>query len=457
MPTPKSLFAAAQPPLSRERAKAIADRVLGFSTADEARVNIGASWSGNTRFAGGEITTAGGITDTSVSITSVVGKRRASATTNVLDDASLKRAVELSERLAKLSPEDPELMPGLAQQSYPTVGAFFESTADLTPEARAGAARRSMDRAMEYATQAGVRDVFTAGFLEAGATASAVANSKGLFAYHASTDVGMSTTVRTPDGTGSGYASGGARDWSQLDAGAIGRRAAMKGVMSRSPQAIEPGRYTVILEPVAAADLVPLLAGAFNARTAEEGRSPFSLPEGKTKVGQKIADERVTIYSDPADPDILSQPFDFEGQPERRNVWIANGELKQLAYSRFWAQRRGVEPTGSLGGLKMTGGTKSVDELVAGTDRGILVTRLWYIRFLEQRTVMVTGLTRDGTFLIEGGKITKPLKHFRFNESPLFMLNKIDELGRPERVSSGIVVPAMKIRDFTFTSLSDAV
>ena len=450
--------------LTREEARALTTRVLSFATADQTRVTVTSGWSGNTRFAASEITTAGGITDTDVTITSTIGRRRASASTNVLDDASLKRTVGLAERLARLAPEDPEIMPELGTQQHATVDAFVERTADLGPEARAMAAQRVLD-----GDAARTNRLSIAGYIEANAGATAVATNSGLFAYHASTDTSMSTTARTPDGTGSGYAVAGSRDWADIDAAALGRRAAGKALASRNPQAIEPGMYTVVLEPQAVSDVLPLLTGAFNARSTDEGRSAFSKAGG-TKLGEKIADERVTIYSDPADPELLMRPFDNEGLPLRRVTWIEKGVLKNLAYSRFWADKKGVEPTGGggggggggfggglPGGLKMLGGTKSVDELVAGTQRGILVTRFWYIRFLDQRTVMVTGLTRDGTFLIENGKITRPLKNFRWNESPLFMLNKIEELGRAERVEAGRVVPSLRVRDWNFTSLSDAV
>jgi predicted Zn-dependent protease len=446
--------------LTREQARALTTRILGFATADQTRVTVGSGWSGNTRFAASEITTAGGITDTEVTITSTIGRKRASASTNVLDDASLRRTVELSERLARLAPEDPEIMPELGPQQHATVDAFVERTADLGPEARAMAAQ-----AVIGGDQARTNNLSIAGFIEANAGASAVATNGGLFAYHASTDASMSTTARTPDGTGSGYATAGSRDWSDINAGNLGRRAAQKALASRNPQAIEPGMYTVVLEPQAVSDVLPLLAGSFNARSTDEGRSAFSKAGG-TKLGEKIADERVTIYSDPADPQLLMRPFDNEGLPLRRITWIENGVLKNLSYTRFWADKKGVQPTGGggggfggglPGGLKMVGGTKSVDELVAGTQRGILVTRFWYIRFLDQRTVMVTGLTRDGTFLIENGKITRPLKNFRWNESPLFMLNKIEEIGRAERVEAGRVMPALRVRDWNFTSLSDAV
>ena len=469
-----SLLNRANPSLTREQAKAIVDRVLAMSTADEARVNIQSGWQGNTRFAGGQITTGGGTVDTVVTITSTIGKKSASAQTNLLDDASLKRAVDLSERLARLSPDDPEYMPELGPQEYATVNAWVPATAELGPEARAqavGAVFQSVlattgipagtaDDAVKNPVLPGLGPnmLFVGGYLEANASATAVATSKGLFAYHASTDANLSTTVRTPDGTGSGYAVAGARDWSKLDPAAVGRRAAQKAIASRNPVAIEPGRYTVILEPTAVGNLVqPYLMSAFNARTADEGRGAFSKRGGGNKVGEKIADERITLLADPSDADILGSSFDGQGLPVRRRVYIENGVLKGLNYSRYWAQRQSVEPTGFGGGLKMLGGTKSVDQLVAETERGILVTRFWYIRFLDPRTVLVTGLTRDGTFLVENGKITKPIKNLRFNESPLFMINKVDELGQAERIDAGVVMPSMKVRDFTFTSLSDAV
>jgi predicted Zn-dependent protease len=445
--------------LSREQAKAITDRALSFATADETRVNLQAGWSGNTRFAGSEITTAGATTDTSVEITSTIGRRRASASTNVLDDDGLRRTVQLAERLARLAPEDPEFLPELGPQQYETVNAYAASTAGLTPEARALAVERVLRGAREAAAAGSVRaeDLFVAGFLEAQAGVSlAVATSRGLFAYHPATSVSLSTTARTPDGTGSGFASAGATDWSQLDPTEVGRRAAQKAIASRDPQPLEPGRYTAILEARAVADFLPNLLRAFQARTADEGRSPFSKPGGGTRLGEKIADERVTLLSDPADPELLTRPFDNEGLPVRGATWIENGVLKELAYSRWWAEQKGKQPTGG-GGLKMIGTSKSVEDLIASTERGILVTHLFYVRMLEARTVTLTGLTRDGTFLIERGKITRPLKNFRWNDSPLLALNRIEEIGRAERVEPGLVLPSLKIRDFNFTSLSDAV
>jgi predicted Zn-dependent protease len=469
---PKSLFVTEAEFLSREQAKALADRILGFSKADETRVNITSGWSGNTRFAGNEITTSGGTTDTSVTITSTIGRRRASATTNVLDDESLKHTAAFAESLARLSPEDPELMPELGPQTYSPVNGYFERTADLTPEARALAAKATIGVAEQTGRAAG--NVFVAGFLTANANANAVATSRGLFAYHRNSDADLSATVRTPDGTGSGWASAGARDWSVIDPTTLGRIGAQKAVASRNPKAIEPGLYTVVLEPHAVAEIMPQLIGTFNARTNDEGRGTFSKPGGGTKLGEKIADERVTIYSDPTDPDLLAQPFASDGLPLKRIVYVEKGILKNFSYDRYWAQKQGKVATsgggggrggggggggggGAGGGLKFAGGTKTTEQLIAGCTRGILVTHFFYIRSLDQRTVLLTGLTRDGTFLIEKGKVTQALKNFRWNESPLFLLSKIEEIGRAERTAAGQVMPAIRARDFNFSSLSDAV
>jgi predicted Zn-dependent protease len=456
MQTARSSVASSQL-LTREQAKTLADRVLAMSTAEQTRVLIVSASSGNTRFADGSITTSGSVTDTTMTVTVAFGKRQASSSTNVLDETALKRTVDLAMQLARLSPEDPELLPELGPQTYQTVNAFVDSTADLDPEARASAVRRTMTAATAAGKPAG--QIFTAGFLHATARATAVATSNGLFAYHRTTDADYSVTARTPDGTGSGWAHAGARDWRAIDAAAIGRIAAQKAVASRNPQTIEPGLYTAVLEPQAVNDLIPLLGNALVARNADEGRSPFSKPDGGNRIGEKVADERVSLYSDPMDPRLLGAPFDNQGLPIGRTVWIEKGILKSLAYSRFWAQKQGVRPHGNAlaGGLALTGGTKSTEEIIAGCARGILVTHFFYIRALDPRTVLQTGLTRDGTFLIENGTITRALKNFRWNESPLLMLNRLEDIGRAEAVEAGRLMPALRVRDFNFTSLSDAV
>ena len=445
--------------MTREEAKALCDRVLALSKGEQTRVNITSQWSGNTRFADASITTSGGVTDIEVTVTITIGRKRASAKTNVIDEPGLRRTVELAAQLARLSPDDPELMPELGPQTYALVNAHIEDTANLNPVARAGAIQRAI-------TAMGGK-IFSAGFLEANAIAVAVATSSGLFAYHRTTDAKLSMTARTPDGTGSGWASAGSRDWGKVDPSNLGQVAARKALASRNPQAIEPRPYTAVLEPQAVNDLVPLLSSSLNARNADEGRSAFSKSGGGTRIGERVCDQRITLVTDPTDPQLLGMPFDVEGLPIRRTVWIEKGVLRNLAYSRFWAQKQNAQPAGddiytgasafTGGGLKLIGGTKTTEELVAGCDYGVLVTHFFYIRSLDARTVLYTGLTRDGAFLIEKGKVTRPLKNLRWNESPLLMLNRLEDIGRPEAVAAGRLMPALRIKDFNFTSLSDAV
>jgi predicted Zn-dependent protease len=442
--------------LTREQAQAIVEKAIKRSKADAIDVQVNTYTQGNIRFADNQVSTAGSTTDAQLGVQSFFGARHAVVTTNDLSDESIARAVTESERLARLAPEDPENMPQLGAQQYAPVNSWFDATASLTASDRSKAAMS----ALEIARTSG--DLKAAGYLVSNAGALAIGNSAGLFAYHRSTNVNYTLTVRTADGTGSGWAAADHADWAQLDARAVAERASEKARLSRNPVAIEPGRYTVILEPQAVGDLVQLIGNYADARSADEGRSPFVKQGGGNKVGEKIVDERVTIYSDPADPQMLGRPWDFEGMPLGRQVWIENGVLKQLVYSRFWAKKQGKSPTGGPSTFKMAGGTQSVDDLVKGTTRGILVTRLWYLREVDPRTILYTGLTRDGTFLIENGKITKSLRNFRFNESPLFILNNIEGLGRAERLAGteqggNVVMPTLKVRDFNFTSLSEAV
>ena len=442
--------------LTREQAMAIVEKAVKWSKADAVDVQVNTYTQGNIRFADNQVSTAGSTTDAQLGIQSAFGPKHAVVTTNDLSDEAIKRAVEQSERLARLSPDDPEAMPQLGSQQYTPVNSYFESSAALTADDRAKAALI----ALEMARKAG--DVKAAGYLVNSAGALAIGNSTGMFAYHRSTNVNYTLTARTTDGTGSGWAAADHADWAQIDARRVAETAVQKARLSQKPVALEPGRYTVILEPQAVGDLVQLIANYADARSADEGRSPFVKQGGGNKVGEKIVDERVTIFSDPADPQLLGRPWDFEGMPLGRQVWIEKGVLKQLIYSRFWAKKQSKTPTGGPSTFMMAGGTQSVDDLIKSTTRGILVTRLWYLREVDPRTVLYTGLTRDGTFLVENGKITKSLRNFRFNESPLFLLNNIEALGRPERLAGteqggDVVMPSIKARDFNFTSLSEAV
>lgn len=443
---------------SREEAQALAQRVLRLSSAEDVRVNVQSGVEGNTRFATNQITTAADVSNASVVVTSAFGKRVASATTNRFDDEALRRVVQTSEQLARLVPEDPEYLGELTPQPYPDSRGFFETTAGLSPEARARAVA-AVTRPSE------ARGLISTGFLTFQVGSQAVATKRGLFAYSPGTLVNLTTTVRTPDGTGSGWAGAGAHDWTEIKPAELAERAIRKAELSRNPKAVEPGKWTVVLEPTAVANLVGLMMGSLGARQADEGRSFFAQAGGGNRMGEKFVDPRVTIYSDPADQKLYTAPFNGEGLPNRRMVWVENGVLRNLIYNRFWAQKNNLNPSGFPAGYYMQGGNSSVDEMIASTQRGLLVTRLWYIRPVDPRTILFTGLTRDGTFLIENGRITSAVKNLRWNESPVFMLNNIEMMGQPTRISpsesgdpsAAVIVPALKVRNFTFTSVSDAI
>ncbi|MBW3535947.1 MAG: TldD/PmbA family protein [Gemmatimonadetes bacterium] len=444
--------------ISREEALRITERALSFSRADQARANLSSAETGNTRFAQNQLSTSGDTTNTTLTITSALGRKVASATTNIFTDDALRRVVETSEQLARLVPENEEYVGELGPQEPPEPQAYFESTGELAPERRA--------RAIAAVTeQAVARDLVSTGFLIHEAASDAVATTRGLFVYGTRTRVNFTTTVRTPDGTGSGWAGTSAHDFDDLDTRQLGATAVEKALASRNPRAVEPGRWTVVMEPTTVGNMVSLMMNQLGARAADEGRSFFSRPGGGTRIGEQFVDSRVNIHSDPDDPTIFSTPFNGEGLPNRRMVWVEDGVLKDLETGRYWAQRQGTEITGFPAGWYMSGGSSTLDEMIASTERGLLLTRFWYIRGVDPRTILYTGLTRDGTFLIENGRISHPVKNLRWNESPIFMLNNIEMMGEPVRISAGessgltntVVVPPLKVRDFTFTSVSDAI
>ncbi|WP_216848894.1 TldD/PmbA family protein [Pedobacter sp. L105] len=444
------------PILTKEQAKVILTKVLGYSKADECTVYISGSDGGNIRYARNSVNTSGAVSTTTLQVTSAFGKKSGVATINEYDDASLEKVVKRSEELAKLAPENPEYMTLLGPQTYgPQSPAFSEITAAVGPKERADAVAQSLAVSKENKLNA-------AGFLENSASYSALMNSKGLFAYDTSTDVAFNITMRTSDGKGSGYATRGYNDFSKLNAKHDTEIAAKKALSSVTAKAIEPGKYTVILEPTAVAVMLENMFFDLDARQADEGRSFMSKPGGKTRLGEQLVDERVNIYSDPWSPELPGSAWAGDGRPQEKIDWIENGKVKNMYTSRYWAAKTGIKPIPNPGSIIMKGGTKTLEELIKGTEKGILVTRLWYIRSVDPQTLLLTGLTRDGTFYIENGEIKFPVKNFRFNESPVIMLNNLDEMGKAERTVSAesnqnYLLPPLKIRDFTFTSLSDAV
>ncbi|GIL22150.1 MAG: TldD protein [Bacteroidota bacterium] len=443
------------PIMSKDEAQALLKKVLSYSKADECEVNLSGTDSGNIRYARNSVSTSGRVSQHQLVVSSAFGKKLGIATINEFDDASLKKVVERAEELARLAPENPEYVPFLGPQTYAESKTYIAATAAITPKLRSDLVEQSIKVAKEAGAVA-------AGFLEDNTGFVAMMNSKGLFAYNTSTNTNFSVTVRTADGTGSGYATRGYNDITKLDTKTATQIATQKAVKSVKARAIEPGKYTVILEPAAVAVLLENIFFRLDARQADEGRSFLSKAGGGTRLGEKLVDERVNIYSDPLNPDLPTSTWNGDGRPQEKVSWIEKGVIKNLSYERYWAEKKGVKAVPGPDAAIMEGGTKSLEELIAGTKKGVLVTRLWYIRDVDPQSLLLTGLTRDGTFYIENGRIQYPIKNFRFNESPIIMLNNLEELGKVERTVSvesnqNYLLPPLKVRDFTFSSLSDAV
>ncbi len=436
-------------------AKKILDKALSFSKADEMTVILNGGREGNIRFARNTVSTSGEVLDLNLVITVAFGKREGTVTVNELDDASIEAAVRRAEELAKLAPENPERMPIIGKQEYKPSKTFSDNTAAITPEQRAKAA---MD-AIEPCRKGGL---VAAGFWQDNAGFIARADSKGQFAYARTSGVDFTCTVRTEDGRGSGWVSKNVDDVKNLDTAKSAAIAVTKARDSVDAKALEPGRYTVILEPSAAAGIINFLVFGMDARAADEGRSFMSKKGGGNRLGEKFFDERVNIHSDPWHPDVPVLPWDGQGMAREKIDIVKNGVVNYLQYSRYWAEQKKVASRAAPGNLIMAGGKSSLEDMIKSTKKGILVTRTWYLRMVDPQSVLITGLTRDGTFYIENGKIMYPVKNFRFNESPVTMLNNIEELGKTERIAGDeaamiMMIPPMKIRDFNFTSLSDAV
>jgi len=447
--------------LDEKEAKAITDKVLAMLKANDASVNVNSDQLSHLRFAHNNFLTSGQRVSREANVTVWIDGKRGTSSTNDLDDVSLRSMVDQAEKLARLAPIDREYMPTLGRQTYKPVNGYVEATANMSLTDRAA----SIGSILADCEKA---KVIGAGFHSARSQAGGSSNKNGNFEFERSTNVSLSVTARTADGQSSGYFLRSHPDIGKLDTKRISSEAIKKARDGVNARTIEPGVYTVILEPQAVADLLGNLGFGFNARNAEEGRSAYSAPGGKTKLGEKIFDDRITVYSDPWNPELPGSQSAQGGIPAEKVTLIENGTLKNLIYNRFWAKTKGKEATpGPVNTIfQASGPTASVEEMIKATQRGILVSRFWYIRGTDPRTASQTGLTRDGVWFVENGKIQYPVKNFRFNQSVIQMLSpgNVEMIGISERVggsegggSSASLLPALKLKAFNFTSQSEAV
>jgi PmbA protein len=459
--------------LTNNQAADIFERIKKHSTADEVEVLFYGGKSALTRFANNVIHQNVAEENYVISVRAVFGGRTARSTTNKLDDEGLKRVVQSSERLAKVQHPDPDLLPvpdssdasATGREGLPT--RHFAETAAVTPQQRAETVKKIVLVADKH-------KLTTAGIVSTSESIEAVFNSRGLNDWHPQTSSEISITMLAPDS--SGWQKANSPDVAKLDGSALAEVAAQKAFQSASPREIPAGKYTVILEPAAVLDIVGFMFFDFGGLSILDQRSFLN-----NRVGTKLFGENINIWDDVAHPLQSGVPFDGEGVRRQKVQLVENGVIKRLVYARATAEKMKrsehkdkvgpIAPTGhgfplpnEMGEAPMnivfgeTSKPSSVDQMISSTERGVLVTRLWYIREVDPYEKILTGMTRDGTFYLEDGEIRHGLRNFRFNQSLIQMLSNVEAMGTSVRASGeesfDMVVPAMKVRDFNFTEVT---
>ena len=438
-------------PLDEATARAVVKAAFEAVKADDVRVNIRASETGFVRFAVNQVTTSGQITDATTGVTCAVGKKHATVTIHGLRPSDAAAAARRALEMARLAPDDPEYVPSPGAATMKPVMVAW-SDAAVTADDRAALVADAIAEAKKHG-------LVGAGFLEHDRWSEVTATRSGFFGIHHQTGCDATTTARTPNGDGSGWGCAGAVSWKDVDLAGAARVACDKALRSRGAKPLQPGTYPVVLEPAAVAPLLSMMS--LDARAADEGRSPFSKPGGGSRIGEKLFGA-LTLRSDPWSPVVPTAPFDRQGLVRPPVTWIDAGTLRKLYNSRYWAKKmkRPADADFDLF-VPAPANPESVDALVAGLERGLLVTRVWYIRMVEPQTMTVTGLTRDGVFLVEKGKIVGPVNNFRFNQSVVQMFADADGYGAlvraPGEGGEALAVPALRCKVFHLSSQSDAV
>jgi PmbA protein len=460
--------------LTRERAGEIFDRIRTFSTAEQVEAYFYGGRSALTRFANNVIHQNVADENYGVSVRTVFGGRTARASTNKLDEESLKRVVLASENLAKVQQPDPDLLPMPTPQEADSVNGgratpsrHFAQTAAITPEDRAATVGEIVGVAKQH-------KLTTAGIFSSSASVEGICNSNGLMDWHTQTSAEISITMLAKDS--SGWQKSNSPDVSNLNPLAVAEIAARKAIESAEPREISAGKYTVILEPAAVLDIVGFMFWDFAGQAILDERSFLN-----NRMGTQLFGENIDIFDDVAHPLQSGSPFDGEGMRRQRVPLIENGVVKRVVYARGTAEKmKKSEHATKVGLIAATGhgfllpnemgempvnivfgepaSPQTVEKMISSTEDGVLVTRLWYIREVDPYEKILTGMTRDGTFLIENGKLAGGVRNFRFNESLIHMLSNVEAMGQIVRASGeesfDMVVPAMKVRDFNFTEVT---
>ncbi|NJR22676.1 MAG: TldD/PmbA family protein [Richelia sp. CSU_2_1] len=439
--------------LSEDKAQSLLDYTVKMSSAEGVFVSIYTGEEFLSRFSENQIGQNISKTVFKLSITSYFGNKSASVSVTEFDEGAIASAVARSEELAKIAPPDPEWMPLLPPQTYDRRSpAFDEATATLSPLARA----QMVQQACEIASKAGAE---ASGSLSAEASLYAIASSTGLSACNRSTEANFSLSARTGDG--SSWTESTAWSICQLPIAQLAQQVVDRASASRQPRAIPPGVYPVILDGAAFADLLSWVIWGMDGRAADEGRSFMSIADGSGKpagnrAGEQIFSPIVQVQRDPAHPLLRSNTFFGDGSSNNYLEIIKDGAPQTLSYSRYWAAQKGKEATGMFYPFVMAGSSESLADLIARTDRAILISRAWYVNYVNPKTSEVTGMTRDGTFWIEDGKIAYPIKNLRFNQILPDMLRDVDAVTEVKRYGSS-VVPGVRVKAFNFTSITDSL
>ena len=463
--------------LTKDQSADIFDRIRRFSSADEIEAIFSGSRFALTRFANNTIHQNVEEENSVVSIRTNYGGCTARSTVNQFDDESLRRAVAASESLARVQVADPELLPMPTSDEANSndrfadknvlVSRFFEETAKLTPADRAQTVKGIVSAANRH-------NLTTAGIYSTSESVEGIFNSRGLAQWHRQTLAEVSITML--GGNSSGWQKANSPDVRNLDALRLAETAARKAADSTNPLEIAPGKYTVILEPAAVLDIVGFMFWDFSGVAILDQRSFLN-----DRIGTKLFGDNINIADDSQHPLQAGSPFDGEGMRRQPVQLVENGVVKRVVYARATAKKmKQSEYAGKVGPIEPTGHgfplpnemgempmnivfgtpekTHSVDEMIASTERGVLVTRLWYIREIDPYEKIVTGMTRDGTFLVENGKVQCGLRNFRFNQSLIAMLSNVEAMSVPVRASGeesfDMVVPAMKASEFNFTEVT---
>lgn len=442
--------------LSPDDAKTIASRLLARSSADGCEIVLSGMREHNLRFAREGATTNRTSERISLRIASHVAGRVGAVEIASLDEGEGLAALARSEEIARALPQDEDYVPPLGPQRYEESRRYREATAAAGLDTLAA-------KAESVIAEGKRRGVATFGQIACGAGFRARLTSAGLFAFERAAEIELSTTARNSKDDWSGWAGAKSNDVEKLDSASVARRACAKAAQLEAPRDLEPGGWTTIFEPEATAELARRVLHALDARAADEGRSRFSKKGGGNLLGEKLFDEKFTLSSSPRDPIAPEAAIGSEGAPQRERAWIDRGVLAALYLDRAYAKRTGAEAIPCPHSFRVAGGKTSLDEMIRATKRGVLVTRLWYTNMLDPRALLLTGLTRDGNFLIENGRIVAPARNLRFNQSLYALFGKIEALGPEEATWRALydegfaAAPPMLVENFRFSSKSGGI